>query len=123
MSATNRYTFQVHRMLLAMLTGAVLSGASAVAYVNSEQDMPAIANIAVSTISLAAFPGYILSAYASNNIHNANLILAGIINFLLYGGLTLWLLTWRSRRKLVARPELAAQAVPSGAALLRLGLH
>jgi hypothetical protein len=50
--------------------------------------MPVIANIAVSTISLAALPGYILSAYLSNNIHDANLILAGIINFFLYGSLT-----------------------------------
>jgi hypothetical protein len=66
--------------------------------------MPAIANIAVSTIALAVFPGYILCAYISNNIHDANLILAGVINFFLYGSLTLWLLTWRSRRKLVARP-------------------
>ena len=104
MSVTTRSTFQVQRLLLAVLLGAVLSGASAVAYVNSERDMPAIANVAVSTIALAVFPGYILSAYISNNIHDANLILAGVINFFLYGGLTLWLLTWRSRRKLVARP-------------------
>jgi hypothetical protein len=87
-----------------MLAGAVISGASAVAYVNSERQMPVIANIAVSTISLAVFPGYILSAYISNNIHDANLILAGIINFLLYGSLSLGLLTWRNRRRLAARP-------------------
>jgi hypothetical protein len=104
MNASKRSTFPTHRLLMAMLVGAVISGASAVAYINSERQMPVIANIAVSTISLAVFPGYILSAYISNNIHGANLILAGVINFLLYGSLSLWLLTWRSRRKLAARP-------------------
>jgi hypothetical protein len=102
--SAKRSTFQVHRLLLAMLAGAVISGASAVAYVNSERQMPVVANITVSTISLAVLPGYILSAYISNNIHDANLILAAVINFLLYGSLSLWLLTWRSRRKSAARP-------------------
>ena len=105
MSASKRSTFQANRLLLAMLIGAVISGASAVAYVNSEREMPAIANVAVSTIALAVFPGYMLSAYISNNIHDANLILAGFINFILYGSLSLWLLTWRSRRKSAARPR------------------
>lgn len=66
--------------------------------------MPVVANIIVATASLAGLPGYILTAYITNNIHNANLILAGVINFFLYGGLTLWLLTWRRRKKLAARP-------------------
>ncbi len=104
MSASKRSTSQTHRLLLAMFTGAMVSGASAAAYVNSERQMPALANIAVSTISLAVFPGYILSAYISNNIHDANLILAGFINFILYGSLSLWLLTWRNRKRSVARP-------------------
>jgi hypothetical protein len=104
MNASKRSTSQTHRLLLAMLAGAVISGASAVAYINSERQMPVLANIAVSTVSLAVLPGYILSASISNNIHNANLVLAGIINFLLYSSLSLWLNTWRNRRKLAARP-------------------
>jgi hypothetical protein len=87
-----------------MLVGTVASGASAAAYVNSERTMPVVANIAVSTISLPVFPGYILSAYISNNIHDANLILAGFINFILYGGLSLWLLTWRNRKRSAGGP-------------------
>ena len=95
MSTSKQPTSQTHRLLMAMLVGAVLSGASATAYVNSERQMPVLANIAVSIISLAVFPGYILSAYISNNIHDANLILAGSINFILYSSLSLWLFTWR----------------------------
>lgn len=104
MSESKRSTSQTHRLLLAMLAEAV---ASAAAYVNSERQMPFLANIAVSTISLAVFPGYILSAHISNNIHDANLILAGFVNFILYGGVSLWLLTWRNRRRPV---EGAAQS-------------
>lgn len=104
MSASKRSTFHTRRLLLATLAGAVISGTSAVAYVNSEREMPVIANIAVSTISLAVFPGYVLSAYISNNIHNANLILAGVINFILYSSLSLCLLSWRSRRRVVTDP-------------------
>ncbi len=105
MSTSKRSAFQTHPLLLAILAGALISGASSVAYMNSGRDMPVIINFAVSTISLAVFPGYILSAYISNNIHDANLILAGFINFSLYGSLSLWLLTWRSRRRAVAHPE------------------
>jgi high-affinity Fe2+/Pb2+ permease len=99
MSENKQSTFQARLLLLATLTGAVISIVSAVAYPHSGQEMPVVANIIVATASLAVLPGYILSAYISNNIHDANLILAGVINFLLYSGLTLWLLTWRSRRK------------------------
>jgi high-affinity Fe2+/Pb2+ permease len=104
MSASKQSKFRARPLLLSILTGAVIAVASAVAYSNSGQQMPVVANIAVSTISLAVFPGYILSAYISNNIHDANLILAGFINFILYGGLSLWLLTWRDRRRSVSQP-------------------
>ena len=115
MRGSKQSKFQARPLLLAILTGAVIAVASAVAYSNSGQQMPVVANIAVSTISLAVFPGYILSAYISNNIHDANLILAGFINFILYGGLSLWLLTWRDRRRSVSQSLLTSpQAVPSG---------
>ena len=87
-----------------MLSGAMISGASVISYVNSGRNMPLVANIAVSAISLAVFPGYILSAYLSNNIHDANLILAGIINLLLYSGLSLWLISRRSRKRSATKP-------------------
>ncbi len=90
---------------MAILAGAIVSIASSIAYINSERQMPTIANFAVSTLSLAVFPGYTLSAYISNNVHDANLILAGVINFLIYGSLSLWLLSWRSRKKSAARPR------------------
>jgi hypothetical protein len=90
----------VRRLLLSLLIGALIATASVIAFSNSEQGLPLWASIIVSTISLAVFPGYILSAYISNNIHNANPILAGTLNFLLYSSLSLGLLSWRTRRKL-----------------------
>jgi hypothetical protein len=42
---------------------------------------------------------YVLSATISGNIHDANLILAGLINFILYSGIVLWLIIRRSRKR------------------------
>jgi hypothetical protein len=95
----------MRQLLLSLLVGAVIAAASVIAFSNSEREMPSSASIVVSTISLAAIPGYILSALISNNIHDANLILAGVMNFILYSSLSLWLLAWRSRGQRVARPE------------------
>jgi hypothetical protein len=108
MSAIERPSFQARRLLLATLAGAAVSGASTIAYVNSEQQVHVLANIAIGTIAMFIFPGYLVSAYITN-IHDANLILAGVVNFILYGGLSLWLLTWRSKRKLAARPAQTSQ--------------
>jgi hypothetical protein len=101
-----RSAIQTRDMLLSMLIGAVLSCASAVAYSNSGQNVPFVAQIVISAIALPVIPGYVLSAYISNNIHDANLFLAGVINFLLYGSLSLWLFTWRSRRRLAAQSNI-----------------
>ena len=102
MSGSKQSAIQTRDVLPAVLVGAVLSVASAIAYSNSGQSVSSATQIIISAIALPIVPGYVLSAYISGNIHDANLILAGVINFILYGGLTLWLLTWRSRRKLVA---------------------
>ena len=99
MTATREPHFPVRRLLLAVLIGAVIATASVIAFSNSEREMPPTISIVVSTISLAVFPGYILIAYISNNIHDANLTLAGVLNFILYGSLSLWLLSWRGRRR------------------------
>src|SRR5580704_6587638 len=104
-SSRKQSIFQPRPLIQATFAGALISVVSAVAYPHSGQEMPIVANIIVATASLAVLPGYILSAYISNNIHNANLILAGVINFFLYGGLSLWLLTWRSRRRSAAQSE------------------
>src|ERR1700722_149737 len=101
MSGNKRSTFKAGELLIAILAGAVISGASVIAYINSGQEMPIAANIVVSMFALAAMPGYIVSAYITNNVHAANLILAGSINFILYAGLSLWLLS--RRRRSVAR--------------------
>ncbi len=87
------------QVLPAILAGAAISLSSAIAYANSGEEMPAIAGAGVGMIAVAVFPGYIVSAYITNNIHDANLILAGFINFILYGSLSLWLLSWRSRKR------------------------
>lgn len=89
---------RVRRLPLSLLVGAGIAVASVVAFSNSEQEMPFLASIVVSTISLAVLPVYILSAYISSNIHDANLILAGVMNFILYSSLLLLLLSWRDRR-------------------------
>jgi uncharacterized membrane protein YfcA len=81
-----------------MLLGALLAGSSVAAYINSERELPQVSRIAVGLIALPVIPGYILSAYISGNIHDAGLILATLLNFILYGLLTMWFLTRRSRR-------------------------
>jgi hypothetical protein len=105
MSDKTRFAFEARQLLLSVVVGAVISCASVIAYINSERDMPFLANIVISTVSLLAIPGYTLSAYISGNIHNANLILAGTINFILYSGLVLCLIIRRSRKRRFARPE------------------
>jgi hypothetical protein len=105
MSKSERSSFDARQLLLSVLVGAVISVASVIAYTNSERDMPFLANFVISTVSLAAIPGYILSAYISGNIHNANLIIAGTINFIIYSGLVLWLINRRSRKRRFARPQ------------------
>lgn len=99
MSGNRRLNVQVRQMLLSVFVGAVRSCTSTIAYSNSGQNIPFMANTIVSAIALPVIPGYVLSAYILNNIHDANLILAGAINFFLYGGLSLWLISWRSRRR------------------------
>jgi hypothetical protein len=99
MTVTKEPLIRTRGLLLSLLVGAGIAVASVVAFSNSEQEMPFSASAVVSTISLAALPGYILSAYVSNNIHDANLILAGVMNFILYSSLLLLLLFWRGRRR------------------------
>jgi hypothetical protein len=94
--------FQTRHLLLASLGGALIAAASGIAYINSELAVSPIIGFVISTISLASIPGYILCALLTNNIHDANLLLAGVMNFVLYGSLLLWLLSLRSRRKRVA---------------------
>jgi hypothetical protein len=103
MTTTQEPFFRARRVLLSLLIGAVIAAGSVIAYSNSERDMPSFASIIVSTISLLALPGYILSALISGNIHDANLILAGVMNLILYSGLSLWLLSWRGRRRAAGR--------------------
>jgi hypothetical protein len=81
---------RTRQLLLSLLVGALIAGASVIAYINSEREMPYAAYIAVSILALFVFPGYILSAYISNNAHDANLILAALINWDLYGAVILW---------------------------------
>jgi carbon starvation protein CstA len=99
MAETRGPLIGVRLLLLSLVVGAVIAVVSVIAFSNSEQELPFAVSIVVSTISLAALPGYILSAYVSNNVHDANLILAGAMNFILYSGLLLLLLSWRSRRR------------------------
>lgn len=100
MTTTQEPSVRARLVLLSLLIGAVIAAASIIAYSNSEREMPPSASFVVSTISLAAMPGYILSALILNNIHDANLILAGVINLILYSSLALWLLFWRRRRRM-----------------------
>jgi hypothetical protein len=86
------------QLLLSLLVGALIAAASSIAYVNSGQEMPFVANIAVSMIALAVFPGYILSAYLTNNIHDASLIIAAFINCALYSAVCLYLMVLKNRR-------------------------
>lgn len=60
--------------------------------------MPMIPKIAVSSISLAVIPGYILIAFISGNIHDANLLFAGAVNFIIYSSFVLWLVIRRNRK-------------------------
>jgi hypothetical protein len=98
MKESKSSNLQVRQLLLSTVVGAMISSASTIAFMNSERKMWMIANIAVSTVSLAVIPGYILSAYFSGNIHNANLILAGAVNFIIYSSLVLLLIVRRSRK-------------------------
>jgi hypothetical protein len=99
MSGSERSALKMRQVLPSILMGAVASCASAIAYSNSAREMPLVANVTVSTICLPVIPGYILSAYISNNFHDANLILAGNINFGIYSSLLLWLTTRRRRKQ------------------------
>jgi hypothetical protein len=77
----------------------LIAGASVIAYINSERDVPFAAAIALSILTAFVFPGYILGAYISNNIHNANLILAALINWVLYSAIILWVVVRKSRKR------------------------
>jgi hypothetical protein len=99
MEGTKRLSLQARHVLQSSLAGTLIAVAGSIAYVNSERALPSIIGIVISTISLAFIPGYILCALLTNNIHDANVLFAAAINFLLYSGLLLWLLSMRTRRK------------------------
>jgi hypothetical protein len=99
MNGSMRLFFQARHLLLSSLVGALIAAASSIAYVNSERTLPSIIGIVISTVSLAFIPGYILCALLTNNIHDANVLLAAVMNFVLYSGLLLWILSLRSRRR------------------------
>ena len=100
MTTTQEPSVRARLVLLSLLIGAVIAAASVIAYSNYEREMPPSASFVVSTISWAVMPGYILSALILNNIHDANLVLAGVINLILYSSLALWLLSWRRKRRM-----------------------
>jgi amino acid transporter len=91
--------FQTRQLLWSLLVGGLIAGASVIAYINSERDVPFAATIALSILTAFVFPGYTLSAYISNNIHNANLILAALINWVLYSAIILWVVVRKSRKR------------------------
>jgi hypothetical protein len=97
MSESKPSVFQSRLLILSILIGAVISGAGVIAFINSGRDLSFVANIVVSTISLAALPGYILTALITGNIHDANLVLAAFINCILYSAVTLHLMIRKNR--------------------------
>jgi len=99
MSRGQKSEFQWRLLLPSILVGALISVASAIAFINSARELPFIANIVVSTISLAALPGYILTALITGNIHDANLVLAALINCVLYSTVTLRLMIRKNRKR------------------------
>jgi hypothetical protein len=106
MSDNRQPKLRIRQMFIAIFVGAAIACASAIAYSNSEQNIPFVPNMVVSAIALPVVPGYVLSAYIFHNIHDANLIFAGTINFFLYGGLSLWLMFRRGRRRSAEEPDI-----------------
>lgn len=89
-------------MISSISIGVAITIISAIPYNVPDQRLPSYVADILEVISIAFMPGHILSAFCSNSAHNPNLILAVVINSVLYGTLAVWLLSRLSRRRSVA---------------------
>jgi hypothetical protein len=91
---------QMQDFLIPMGIGAVIACVSMIPILVGEgPSRPAYVSVPLGAIGLLAMPGVILSLVLTGSTHDPKLVLATVVNFVLYAALFSWLRTYRRRKQ------------------------
>ena len=93
-------------LLVPLAVGAMIACGSMVPILIAEgSDLPVYVSASLGAIGLLAMPGVILSLVLTGSTHDPKLVLATVLNAVLYAGLFSWVRAYRRRKR--KRPEAA----------------
>lgn len=87
-----------YRILISAGTGFVITALSSVPYFYMGAEFGRVGDTLAEAISVLYLPGLFLAMVLSGNVHGGSLQVAFLLNFLLYGLVSLTLLWWRASR-------------------------
>jgi len=92
--------------LIPLAVGAIVACISMVPILIGEgRDLPAYASVPLNVIGFFAMPGVFLSLVLTGSAHDPKLVLATVLNAVLYAGLFAWVRAYRKRKR--QRPRTA----------------
>jgi hypothetical protein len=87
--------------LIPLALGVIVAGVTMVPIlIGQGQDLPHYASVPLNVIGLFAMPGVFLSLVLTGSAHDPKLILATVLNAVLYAGLFAWVRAYRKRKRL-----------------------
>jgi hypothetical protein len=87
-------------LLVPLAVGAVIACGSMIPILIGEgPDLPAYASVPLNAIGLLAMPGVFLSLVLTGSAHDPKLVLATVLNAVLYAGLFAWVRAYRKRKR------------------------
>lgn len=86
--------------LVPLAIGAMIACVSMIPILIGEgRDLPAYISVPLNAIGLLAMPGVFLSLVLTGSAHDPKLVLATILNAVLYAGIISWVRTYRRRKR------------------------
>lgn len=93
-------------LLVPLAVGVMIACGSMIPILIGEgPDLPAYAAVPLNAIGLLAMPGIYLSLILTGSVHDPKLVLATVLDAVLYAGLFAWVRAYRKRRH--QRPKAA----------------
>jgi hypothetical protein len=92
-------------LLVRLAVGAIACISMVPILIGEGPDLPAYASVPLNAIGLLAMPGVFLSLVLTGSARDPKLVLATVLNALLYAGLFAWVRAYRKRKR--QRPKVA----------------
>jgi hypothetical protein len=90
----------MRELLWPLAVGALVAGVTLIPYLVPERsEIPAYVSVPLAAVSLISMPGVMLSMVLTGSTHDPKLLLAGVINAVLYWSVFYWIATRRRRKR------------------------